>query len=176
MLNEIKKSVGIQLIGRKKNGQIIAILQVRAKWNSEKNSPESFPGACQVSVHGGLEEGEDFIQALLREVGEELGKDIIPAIKKLSDNNQLVELINLEKSNKHVITYGALIEQEIYQKLLEKTKSNSFGGFRIIKSDEVDKIVDIKTFDKTIGITDEKVIAMFPDEKEALKIAFVKLG
>ena len=56
-----KKSVGVQILSRDKKGALVAILQVRSQWNEEKNSPESYPGTCQVTVHGKLEEGEDFI-------------------------------------------------------------------------------------------------------------------
>ncbi len=41
-----KKSVGVQILSRDKNGALAAILQVRSQWNEEKNSPESYPGAC----------------------------------------------------------------------------------------------------------------------------------
>jgi hypothetical protein len=37
-----KKSVGIQLISQVSGG-LVAILQVRAAWNAEKNAPETWP-------------------------------------------------------------------------------------------------------------------------------------
>ena len=170
-----KKSVGIQLLGKDTTGKLVAILQIRAKWNAEKNCPESWPGLCQVTAHGKLEEGEDFTQALLREIKEELGEDIMIVIKKISDAGKLVELINKEDSLKHIITYGAILEENIFKILVEKEKKTSFGGFRIIRKNEVKKIVDVKNIDRTAGVTDEKTIAMFPDEKEAVKIAFEKI-
>ena len=60
--------------------------------------------------------------------------------------------------------------------LMSKPKSQSFGGFRLIKQNEVEKIVDLSGIDKNIGVTDKNVIAMFPDDKEAVRIAFEKLG
>jgi hypothetical protein len=87
----------------------------------------------------------------------------------------LTELVNLEKPEKHVITYGTIVTPEICQILLAKPKNKSFGGFRVIKKGEIEKIADVQTFDKTTGVTDENVIAMFPDEKEALEIAFEKI-
>ncbi|KKP87324.1 MAG: hypothetical protein UR90_C0009G0005 [Parcubacteria group bacterium GW2011_GWC1_35_8] len=171
-----KKSVGIQLLGKNVDGKLVAILQVRAKWNAEKNAPETYAGSCQVTVHGRLEEGEDFLQALLREVKEELGEEIVPAIKKLSENNKLIELVNLEMPEKHVITYGGIVEEVILKQLLNKEKTKSFGGFRIIARNEIRKIVDIKISDRIVGITDKNIIAMFPDEKEAVQLAFKKLN
>ena len=172
---EKKQSVGIQLLSIDTSGIFEAILQVRPRWNSEKNTTESYPGACQVTAHGKLEQGEDFLQALFREVGEELGEDAVTVVKRLSDNKQLKELVNLETSEKHIITYGGIVEKEIWDKIADKEKSPTFGGFKMIKYDQIEKIADIRTFDKIIGVIDENIIAMFPDEKEAVKLAFNKL-
>ncbi len=175
-MNVKKKAVGIQLLGKNTNGELVAILQVRAKWNTEKNAPESWPGACQVTVHGKLEKGEDFMQALLREVAEELDEEIASIVQKLSKDGKLKELINYDISEKQIITYGAIVSEDVLQTLVKKEKSDSFGGFRIIKRDEVEKIVDIQKFDKTLGVIDKNVIAMFPDEKEIVRLAFKKLA
>ena len=170
-----KKSVGVQLLSKNTNGELVAILQVRAKWNAEKNAPESWPGACQVTAHGKLEEGEDFLQALLREVKEELGEEIVPIIKRLSDSGELKELSNYDTPEKQIITYGAIVVEDVLKTLLEKEKTDSFGGFKLIKYNEVEKILDIQKFDKTIGVAEENIIAMFLDEAETVKIAFKKL-
>ena len=170
-----KKSVGVQLLSKNTNGELVAILQVRAKWNAEKNAPESWPGACQVTAHGKLEEGEDFLQALLRETREELGEEIVPIIKSLSDSGELKELSNYDTPEKQIITYGAIVVEDVLKTLLEKEKTDSFGGFKLIKYNEVEKILDIQKFDKTIGVAEENIIAMFLDEAETVKIAFKKL-
>ena len=170
-----KKSVGVQLLSKNTNGELVAILQVRAKWNAEKNAPESWPGACQVTAHGKLEEDEDFRQALFREVGEELGNEIVPVMQKLSDSGELKELSNYDTPEKQIITYGAIVVEDVLKTLLEKEKTDSFGGFKLIKYNEVEKILDIQKFDKTIGVAEENIIAMFLDEAETVKIAFKKL-
>src|SRR3989338_3226480 len=170
-----KKSVGVQFLGKDKKGELVAILQVRGEWNAEKNAPESYSGACQVTAHGKLEKGENFMQALLREVREELGNEIVPIVQKLSDAGDLKELVNFDSPEKQIITYGAIVEESVWKAMIGREKSSSFGGFRIIRHDDVEKISDIRTFDKTLGVTDETTIAMFPDEKEVVKIAFKKL-
>ncbi len=171
-----KKSVGIQLLGKNKDGGLVAILQVRAKWDSEKNAPESWPGMCQVTAHGGLEEGEDFMQALFREIKEELGSEILSIVKKISETGNLKELINYEKPEKQVITYGAIVEENVWKSMLNREKKASFGGFKVIRPNDVKKIVDLKHIDRNTGVTDDSTIAMFPDEKEAVKMAFEKLS
>jgi len=174
-MSDKKKSVGIQFLSRDGKGEIVAILQVRGKWNAEKNSPESWPGACQVTAHGKLEEGEDFTQALLREIREELGNDIAAIVKKLSDAGSLVELVNDDSPEKQTITYGVIVAEDVLKIMIAREKSDSFGGFRLIRAGETGKIVDIQKFEKTLGVTDKTVIAMFSDEKKAVKMAFEKL-
>lgn len=175
-MNPKKKSVGIIFLSKDETGEIMAILQIRAKWNAEKNAPESWSGACQVTAHGKCEEGEDFMQALLREVQEELGDEMVPVVKKLYDTGNLKELINYETEEKKVITYGAIIDENVFQTLMKKQKSPSFGGFKLIKREDIEKIVDIETIDKMTGVTDENIIAMFPDEKEAVIYSFQSFG
>lgn len=171
-----KKSVGIQLLGKNKDGGLVAILQVRAKWDAEKNALESWPGMCQVTAHGKLEEGEDFMQALFREVEEELGEEIALLVKKIHTSGNLRELINNEEPEKHIITYGAVVEENVWKNMVNREKKASFGGFKIIRPNDVKKIVDLKHIDRNTGVTDENIIAMFSDEKEAVKMAFEKLG
>ncbi|MBI2627681.1 NUDIX domain-containing protein [Candidatus Nomurabacteria bacterium] len=171
-----KKAVGAQLLSKNIDGELVAILQVRAKWNAEKNAPESWPGACQVTAHGKLEKGENFLEALMREVEEELGNEMVPIIKQLSKTGKLMELVNNDSQEKQIITYGVIVKENVFQTLMKKQKSPSFGGFKIIQKENIDKIVDIKTIDKITGVTDENIIAMFPDHKEVLKIAFQKLA
>ena len=170
-----KKAVGLQLLSRDATGELSAILQVRGKWDKEKNMPESYPGACQVTVHGGLEQGEDFMQALFRETEEELGNEMRPVVENLFRTGKLQELVNFETPEKQTITYGAIVEKNILNILFSRSKSPSFGGFKLIQSNQVDKIVDLRTLNKEIGVTDKNIIAMFPDEKESLRLAFEKL-
>lgn len=162
-----KKSVGLQIVSKNVSGELVAILQVRAKWNTEKNVPETFPGCCQVTVHGKLEDGEDFIQALKRETEEELGKEVSPHILKLIDAQNLKELTNNQTPEKHIITYGVLIDADTLNILINREVNNSFGGFKVITQKDIAQIVDMKTIDKIKGVTDASTIAMFPDDKEA---------
>ena len=165
-----KKSVGIVLFNKTAAG-LVVILQIRGTWNAEKNCPESWPGGCQVTAHGKLESGEDFTQALYREVAEELGAEILPAIKTL----RLIELVNKNSSEEQIITYGAVVGEDIFKMLMSKPKSKTFGGFKLVRRNEIAKIVDLSNINKNIGATDQNTIAMFPDEKEAMCVAFEKL-
>ena len=125
---------------------------------------------------GGIEEGEDFIQAIFREISEELGPEIVPFIRELFANGKFKELIDLETPEGHIVTYGGIVTEKVCKVLLAKQKDRSFGGFKIIRSNEINKIIDLQTINKDTGVTDEETIAMFRDEKEAVRLAFLKLG
>lgn len=49
------------------------------------------------------------------------------------------------------------------------------GGLKYIAKGQIAEIKDIRSFDKQLGVTDRRLIAMFPDEIEALKLAFEKV-
>lgn len=171
-----KNSVGLQLLTKDVSGEFVAILQIRAMWNEENNSRETWPGVAQVTVHGGLEKGEDFLQALFREISEELDEKLVQIINKIWKEGKLTELVNFKSPEKQVVTYGAIINTPTWKMLSEKPTSASFAGFKLLKKSELGKIINLNIIDKKVGVTDSNTIAMFDDEKEAVRIAFEKLS
>ena len=169
----MKKSIGLVVITII-NDKLCALLQIRGGFNPEKMKPESFPGATQVSCHGGLEENEDFETALLREIEEELGNKFKTFLLKLADKQLFLEKLHLiehfEEEDKEVKTYTVLIEDPNFLKKLQLGPST--GGIRLLPKSEVDSIKNLKDFDKTTGVQDRKITAMFPDEASAVKKAF----
>lgn len=151
-------------------GGRVAVLQRRGEFNHEKMKPESFPGACQVTAHGKVEEGENRFEALGREFIEELGKAVGDLIFRLGASP--VELSRIVTEEKEAVTYGALFPATF----LQSVKLNpSSGGLVLLTEDKVDSIQDLGSFDKKEGVTDRRVIAMFPDEIEAVRQAFAQI-
>lgn len=148
-------------------GGLCAVLQVRGEFNHEKLGPESYPGACQITVHGKCEEGEWLPTALMREIREELGPGIHNSIRQMSELNRV------ETEEKLVINYGCRLSAEIIKFI---QLSASTGGIRLLRREDVEKIVDLKKFDKKEGVRDRSVTAMFADEKEAVRLAFKELS
>lgn len=68
-----KRSVGLLVITHVNSIGLVAVLQRRGEFNHETMAPETYSGACQLTAHGKVEVGEFFVDALLREVREELG-------------------------------------------------------------------------------------------------------
>lgn len=165
----MKKSVGLIVATKLPNYGEVVILQIRGEFNHENLQPESWPGGCQVTAHGGVEEKESIQEALIREAREELGEKISSVLEK----EKFIKLMKKEEEeNKINITYGVFLEPE-FLRLIKLNPSS--GGLRILKSEELGDILDLKTFDRTEGVPDRKVTAMFADEIEAVRLAFKKL-
>lgn len=154
-------------------GGLVAVLQRRGISNHEKNwERESRPGGYQVTAHGGLKGNEGFLEALKREVKEELGDRFFDEISlpywRFVDS--LIVLVHDENDpEREVLTYGIFLPNDVL-KLIRLNPST--GGLRFISSGGVDSIVDLWGFDKIKGVEDSNIVAMFPDEIAALKMAF----
>ena len=170
----MKTSVGlVVLVDVPSMGGRVAVLQVRGRFNHEKMGPESYPGCCQVTVHGKCEDEEGIMGALFREIEEELGEKTALILQNKYLKNEFVGLCLKEKEG--VINYGVIFSSDSSVYFLNSIRLNaSTGGLRFIRQVDIDDIIDIRLFDKTIGVKD-LATAMFLDEKEALKLAFEKL-
>lgn len=157
----------------------VAILQRRGKLNYEKREPESWPDGCQVTTHGKVQEDEELWLAMYRELSEELGSSAYSFIRsygRLFSDAMIKEreVWRIEDDKKLVITYAVLVPSQVI-KLIEsflKTLGSYSGGITLVSEDQIDGIQDLNNFDKKFGVTNRQVIAMFPDEKEAVKKAF----
>ncbi|MBI2024888.1 MAG: hypothetical protein HYT03_02280 [Candidatus Harrisonbacteria bacterium] len=152
-----KRSVGLVVVTDIPNMGRVAVLNRRGDFNYETMKPESYPGGCQVTVHGKAEENEEITEALKREELEELGE-----LGYAFDSNKFIELSRLESEDKLIVTYGIYVPPESFPLVF-------------LSANQVEGIQDLRTFDKKEGVTDRRVVAMFLDEKEAIRLAFEKL-
>ena len=159
-------------------GKWYVALQVRPYWNTEKNKRESWPGGHQVTAHGKLKDDEDFIQSLVRETEEEIGYEAASVVQRLAASGELIKLVDHDGEKEHAITFGAVIGnpadvEAVLAGTNRTTKKQVTTLIRLVNEDV--EIVDLRQFDKEAGVTNDS-IAMFPDEKEAVRLAFEKLG
>ena len=157
---------------------LVAVLRDRGYWNFEKMRPESYPGACQVTAHGKLNEGESFETALKRETKEELGEGfegMLSVVRMFSQAGGLqkdgirFEVNREETPEKAVITFATKVDGYFISHMRLGPET---GGLRLLRRDELEKIVDLRRIDKQIGVPDCMTVAMFPDEKKAVEKAF----
>ena len=154
----MKKSVGLVLIINTKGGLRVAL--------QRRGAQDSFPGACQVSVHGKLEGDEDFYKALIRESCEELGEVFTHTCQK---DIELVELFHQKFDDKEIVTYGALVPEDRLDLIrLERTS----GGINVVEGGLFfdGTVIDITSDKKKEGYP-PTVIAVFGDEIQAIKKA-----
>jgi hypothetical protein len=163
----VVKSVGLIVmtrIGPEK--ELFAVLSRRGSRNQEKGwAPESYPGACQVTAHGKLKPDEDSKEGLLREVQEELGD----VFRRCVMRHSIDALVEGQK-----VTYCVLVDSDALNFIRLHPSS---GGLEFVKEDQIDDILDLSHFfTKAEGVDSLEIIAMFPDEIEALKLAFEKFN
>ncbi len=167
----MKAAVGL-LVGVKVGCRNAIILQRRSR-------TQSFPGACQVTVHGQLTDKEfrmggleGYAAAMLRETNEELGAAVGRLVyEKITAANSSLVLLNIQSvKGKTVKTFGLMLDIS-YEHFLEM----------VVPSSEVDCIhactspKDIKPLTKELhrvkGVS-RKEIRMFQDEISAIELAF----
>ncbi len=169
----MKKSVGLVVVtsvpGENGNEVHAVVIQRRGMWNMEKNQPESYPGCCQVTVRGKLEGEENFMEGLLREGREELGRSFAELLQSLRLN--MTPLVRKIKEKEEVVTFGVFVG---YDDLHAIRLGPESGGLDIVKISEVQKqdgLIEITPEMKVAGCP-PNVRAMFADEIEAVKKAF----
>lgn len=164
-----KRAVGLIILTEiPARGGLVAVLQRRGLVNHEKDwNNESFPGACQVTVHGELEGVESFTEALEREVLEELGEEFQAAVYNSGKMNGFKLIVRVKTDRKEVETFGLFVQREILNLV---RLGPSTGGLRFVTRNA--EISDLNEFRKDDGVTHSSIVAMFPDEIEAVRKAF----
>jgi hypothetical protein len=176
----VDKSVGLVVMMDIPGIGLVAVLRERGFFNPEKMEPESWPGVCQVTVHGRLEKNEDFLTALIRELPEELGNDFASNfISLITLNPALLGTVfgktfysqegGKEVVVREVVTFAIKISPLFLKKIRLAPES---GAIRLVSLDEIAKIVGATPSDKVNGAPDRRIIIMFPDEKAAVVNAF----
>lgn len=158
---------------------LVAVLQKRGEFNHEKlekilrdapDKPESFfesyPGACQLTVWGGMKEGESPPEALMREGVEEIGDE---ALNMACDEVSLKQIYRFADGENLKVVYGVKLPCEFLTKIRLGPQS---GGLRLFKEKDLPYVRDLKEFDRNEGVMDRGTTAMFADTKEAIEIAF----
>ena len=113
------------------------------------------------------DDGENFIPGLLREVSEEIGN-----IRILDTSNQLIVLTRKETREKITVTFGTVID---CSELKNIRLNASTGGLEFVTRNKIADIKNLATCFKKDELVPADVMAMFPDEIEALNLAFEKL-
>lgn len=163
----VKTSVWLIILTEVPGFGLVAVLKARGFFNTEKMSKESYPGVFQVTVHGGAEAGGALMNALFREIKEELGNEAEKIVKK--ERASIFEINRIETDDRVVVTYMLKLPSDFLHEIRLNADS---GEIRLVKAEDVGVISDIKEVYKVAGVPNRKIIIMFPDEKKAVKKAF----
>ena len=181
-----KRSVGLVMLTDVPGYGRVAVLQKRGEFNHETMKPESWRGACQVTVHGGFNEGDGYpFGTLLRETGEELSEDFLDALyvycfgeevdldnpPELDFGKITTEVAVVDTDAQEARTYAMYIDDP--NVLMSIRLNASSGGLRLATEYQIECAHSLKDgFNKDDGVRDRDLIAMFPDELDAVKKAF----
>ena len=150
------------------DGVLYALLQKRGEYNHEKMCPESWPGGCQPTVHGKVEEGESPETALYREITEEIGEKMFNGIQIIPG---FVRAISRTESFPED---GAYFVAMIHSKYIKDIQLGpSTGGLRLISFRQVveNGVIDIATLPKDQTVP-HHITAMFSDYAHLLRFGF----
>lgn len=160
----------------------VAVLQKRGEFNHEKMRSESYPGGCQLTVHGGLKPDESVVEGLLRESHEEMGHDFEQMLSRLIGNPDVFEVVmentilngvalvnHAEDESSEIFNFAVRLP---YRFLNDVRLGPSSGGICLVRQEDVKGIVDLRSFNKVEGVNSRSIVAMFPDAKKAVQKAF----
>ena len=175
----MERSVELVVLTEVPGMGLVAVVRERGYYSIERMKPALWPGGCQVTVHGKVEAGESLNDALFREMREELGKEFADAVFVVdtlrrdagkAPEETVREVNRLETTEKSVVTFA--VKADIYMLATTMRLSVESGALRFVRREEISEIADLRSFDITTGVPVRNVIAMFPDEREAVQKAF----
>ena len=170
----IKKTVGLIVLANTQEKGLVAVLQVRGNFNTEKNNKETYNGACQLTVHGSMNDGESETDTLLRETREELGEDFAEILEsELNIHKNFIDLNKIENENMSVANFGTMVKESALKEI--EINQSTGGSIRLISKDDIGNIRELTPEDRENGIADDETV-MFPDDIEAVKLTFEKFA
>ena len=166
-----RHKVGILLVTNGKNGDYVAHLQMRGVHDYRKDCPQTWPGTYQVTVEGKKHQGESNLEALRRELREELQQSAGEFVLKMLVGDGLKnDSILLHEED--IIIYQLLVPSDLFKNYgiyLE----NITGGLRPITREDVIGIRLVRPEWRTIiHPYSQNTIIVKPHVKKALEILF----
>lgn len=164
-----KRSAGLLVMTELPGIGLVATLQRRGEFNHEKMGAESYAGGCQLTAHGGMEDGESPFNTICREAAEELGPVFAAQVEALLRLNDAQQLNHVDLDEKEVFSYGVKMTPN-FLKTLQLGPSS--GGIVLATKERAAAIRNLKEFTKEGGVDQRSIIAMFPDDRDTVLKGF----
>lgn len=159
-----------------KDGKLFAACQKRGGLNQEKGfADESYRGAIQPLVHGGIEGEETPLQSLYREMGQEVGPEFRGVFDFTGNEKPFLSVDELQVlgGREDCVYYTTCLP--VPESLERIHWHASTGGLVFISEEQLDEIINLRDFAKT-DIIPAETLAMFPDDVALLRAGFGRYG
>ena len=166
-----EKSVGLIILTEIPDKGLVAVLRENGFYNLNTMSPEPWPGGCRFTIYGELSNGETFLSGLRCEIEEEFGHVFINEFWPKFRNSS-IEVSRTKKQDREIVIFAVKIDRF----LLASARLQPNGGIRFLMPCSIYSVRDIRTYPRQVGIFDRSAIAMFSNEKEAVRKAFEHLS
>jgi len=129
-----RKKGGI-LLFTVENGELVAHLQQRGRYDYNHGKPNTWPGICQVTAEGKRRPDENPLQAAVREAEEELQTKLSPMVWYALLGG--MDRLPIHK-DKHISIFGLLVPTEAMKTIrLERIT----GGLVRVKEKDIDSLI-----------------------------------
>lgn len=162
------KSVGLFIVTKLPNDDLVALLQARGRWNFETDKLETYPGCCQATASGGVGENESYEEAARREAYEELGPTFSVLVLEAFKRGDVYTLPIVKEG---VQNYALLVEYVATKKIALHPSSGGLRSIRLGWTMTIDERVSpvVKDEHRVAGPAGSTRIIMFSDAIASLK-------
>ena len=110
-----KKRSGVGTLLMTKEGELVAHLQKRGSWDYRQERPQTWPQVCQVTAEGKRQAKETDLEALRREVMEELGPSMGTWIFHVLLDEKPDKFVLVQ--NDQTIIYGLVVPIDVFKSI-----------------------------------------------------------
>ncbi|MBP9751074.1 MAG: NUDIX domain-containing protein [Candidatus Peribacteraceae bacterium] len=173
MTQKVNRMVAALLVASSDEQGPFVVLQRRGEWDYEKGQSESWPGACQSTANGGMEDEdeEDTLRAMRREVFQELGPEFAGLLMGPYAPSRLCRIVT-DRLHREVEIYWVQVPEAMLGSIVLHA---STGGLVRIRPGQ--EILDMSVhFTREDGVPDRRIIAGYPETIQAVERAFKLLS
>lgn len=164
---DLHRAVGLLLVVKINKPRLgyRVVLRKRGPWNWETDKPESWRGSYQLTCHGRCKNGEQFTNALAREIKEELGFTV-NEISSILKNSKEISPTKTKES--FIKTFFCLVPHDLISSSPAQDSLVPFTRRQILKFKGMREPLSDGTIPEKTTIFSDSDLRMWPDERQVV--------